>query len=99
MSRKRAGLWTMLQTARSEGDRIKGVQEALVRKGIRDNPCPDQMAKAHTFLDIADLISTIIPVKEDVAKVLAPVAQARAKSGQTGFADQQTDNHEDNSDQ
>lgn len=99
MSRKRAGLWTMLQTASSEAHRINGIQEALVRTGMRDEPCPDQIAKANVFSDIADLISTIIPVKEDVAKVLAPVAKARAKPGQTGFADQQTDNHETNSDQ
>ena len=97
MGRKRAGLWTMLQTASSEAHRINGIQEALVRNGMRDKPCPDQIAKADVFADIADLISTIIPVKEDVAKVLAPVAKARAKPGQSGFADQQSDNQDDNS--
>lgn len=99
MSRKRAGLWTMLQTASSEADRIYGIQKALVRNGMRDKPCPDQIAKADVFSDIADLISTIIPVKADVAKVLAPVAKARAKPGQTGFADQQPDNQTDISEQ
>lgn len=97
MGRKRAGLWTMLQTASSEAHRINGIQEALVRNGMRDKPCPDQIAKADVFADIADLISTIIPVKEDVAKVLAPVAKARAKPGQSGSADQQADNYDHNS--
>ncbi|MDR6431265.1 hypothetical protein [Brucella pseudogrignonensis] len=99
MNRKRAGLWTMLQTASSEAHRINGVQDALVRNGMRDKPCPNQIAKANVFTDIADLISSIIPVKEDVAKVLAPVAQARAKSGQAGFADQQSNHQDDNSEQ
>lgn len=97
MGRKRAGLWTMLQTASSEAHRINGIQEALVRNGIRDKPCPAQIAKADVFADIADLISTIIPVKEDVAKVLAPVAKARAKPGQAGSADQQSENQDHNS--
>lgn len=99
MGRKRAGLWAMLQAASSEAHRINGIQEALVRNGMRDKPCPNQIAKADVFSDIADLISSIIPVKEDVAKVLAPVAQARAKSGQAGFADKQSIHQDDNSEQ
>lgn len=89
----------MLQTARSEADRIYGLQEALVRNGMRDKPNPDQIIKADTFADIADLISTIIPVKEDVAQVLAPVARERAKSGQAGSASQQSENQDENSEQ
>ena len=86
-----------MQTASSEADRIYGIQKALVRNGMRDKPCPDQIAKADVFTDIADLLAPITPVKEDVAKVVAPVARARAKPGQAGFADQQPDNQTDSS--
>lgn len=68
----------MLIAASREAERIRLTQESLVRIGALERPHPDQIAKADAFDDIADLIRTIIPVKEEIAAILAPIAKARA---------------------
>lgn len=78
-ARKRTGLWEMVAAARDEANRIRSVQAGLVRMGELEAEHPDQIRKADAFDDIADLIRTIIPVKEQVAALLAPIAAARAR--------------------
>lgn len=100
-ARKRTGLWDMANVAREEANRIRHVQDALVRHGDLEQPHAGQIAKADAFDDIADLILTIIPVKREVGALIAPIAAARARGA--GHADpppdagnETSDDHPDN---
>lgn len=69
----------MANVAREEAGRIR-VTQAARRRAFGEEAHAGQIAKADAFDDIADLILTIIPVKAQVAALLAPIAGARAKS-------------------
>lgn len=77
--RVKAGLWEMLEAAQDEAQRIRSTQRVLVKGKMRDRPCPKQIRKAEVFEDIEKLIATIIPVQDEVRKVLIPSAKAIAE--------------------
>lgn len=76
--RVKATLWEMAAAAGGEASRIRASQRALVRCGMRDKPSDDQIRKAEVFEDLERLIYTIMPVQDEVRKVLAPIARAMA---------------------
>lgn len=68
----------MAEIAGREAERIRVTQAALVKGGMRDKPHADEIRRAEVFEDIERLIFTIEPVKDEVRKIIAPIARAMA---------------------
>lgn len=78
--RVKAGLFEMARVAGAEARRIRHTQDLLVR----DEAHAGQIRKAEVFEDIERLIYTIVPVQDEVRRVLTPVARARAAKKKIG---------------
>lgn len=76
--RKRAGLTEMLMVAGREADRIRFTQNVLIKGGMRTTPHEGEIRKAEVFEDITRLIAAIMPVRNEVLRVLGPTLKAMA---------------------
>lgn len=80
--RKRAGLMEMATLVGDEARRIRITQDALVELGELEKAATREIRRAEVFEDLERLIYAIMPVREQVHKLLAPVIAAMATADQ-----------------